>query len=90
MLSAELNRKILKLAPRHTVKDDALHLSLNAPFTLIGETLVGREQARLIGSDYFGLIMLSEVVGQVLYFIEHGDFPVDQVHFLVNYLKSKH
>jgi hypothetical protein len=131
MLSPELNHKILKLAPKHTVKDiapdsfeslkaastaglvvysggsentiygdprvnwafrawhDELHLKLNAPFTLEGETLVGLEQARLIGGDTLGLVMASEVVGQVEYFQKHGSFPVDQVAFLDNYLKGK-
>jgi hypothetical protein len=130
MLSSELNRKILKLAPRHTVSDiaphsfetlksaatsglvvysggsddtiygdprvnwafrawhDQLHLDLNAPFTLEGERLVGLEQARLIGGDRLGLIMVAEVVGQIEYLEANGGFPVNQAEFLRNYLKG--
>lgn len=131
MLSYELNSKILKLAPRHTVKDiapdsfaslkgastsglvvysggsdntiygdprvnwafrawhDKLHLDLNALFTLQDETLVGLEQARLIGGDSLGLIMVSKVVAQVEYFETNGIFPVDQKEFINNYLKAR-
>lgn len=67
---------------------DSLHLKLNAPFTLAGETLVALEQARLIGSDTYGKIILGEVVGQAEYHTKHGKFPVDQMEFMINYLKG--
>jgi hypothetical protein len=67
---------------------DSLHLKLNAPFTLEGETLVGLEQARLIGSETFGKIIMTEVVGQVEYNIKTGLFPINQEQFIINYLKG--
>jgi len=131
MLSYELNHKILKLAPRFMVSDnapnsfetlksgstsglvvwagasdntiygdasvnhafrawhDGLHLKLNAPFTFDGEKTVGLEQARLIGGDTMGLIIMAEVIGQVEYLNKYGMFPVDQNRFLASYLKGK-
>lgn len=131
MLCAELNRKILGLAPKHLAKDlapntykdlvanqvsglvvwsgasektiygdpsvnwamrawhDSIHLKLNAGFDVLGEKRVALEQARLIGSDQMGLVLMAEVQGQVEYFEKHGSFPVDQVLFVRNYLKGK-
>ena len=131
MLDAELNRKIIRLAPTHVARDtapgtfqelagqrvagrlvvwsgasdltiygdarvnhafrawhDALHLSLNAPFTLEGETRVAIEQARLIGSDAWAHVVLAEVVGQAEYLAKHGSFPADQTAFILSYLKT--
>lgn len=67
---------------------DSLHLKLNAPFTVEGETLVALEQARLIGSDAWAQVMLAEVIGQVGYARSNGAFPVDQVEFIKQYLKG--
>lgn len=67
---------------------DKLHLELNAPFTLEGEKLVAMEQARLIRSDAMGKILIGEIVGQAEYFAKHGEFPTDQVKFMLNYLKG--
>lgn len=66
---------------------DSLHISLNAPFTLDGETVVAMEQARLLGGMY-GDILIAEVIGQAEYFQTHGTFPVNQTEFVVNYLKG--
>lgn len=68
---------------------DALHLKLNASFTLEGEILVAKEQSRLIGSDLLGDILIAEVKGQAEYFNKHGQFPVNQVEFITNYLKGQ-
>ena len=131
MLCAELNRKILKLAPKHLARDiapntfkelasntvsglvvwsgasdktvygdpmvnwamrawhDSIHLKINAEFNSEGEKRVGLEQARLIGSDRLGLILVAEVIGQVEYFDKYGSFPIDQVQFVSNYMKGK-
>lgn len=130
MLCAELNTRILKLAPKHTASDtapqcfsdlvahsfkrlvvwsgasdktiygdprinhamrawhDSIHIKLGADFSIVGETRVAIEQARLIGSDTMGKIILAEVVGQTKYFNRYGIFPLDQVKFVSNYLKG--
>jgi hypothetical protein len=129
ILDAELNRRILRIAPSHTAQDyapatfealkgqsvgslvvwagasdktiygdptvnhafrawhDSLHLALNAPFTLQGERIVALEQARLIGGETFGHIIMAEVVGQAEYFALTGQFPVDQKAFDLKYLQ---
>lgn len=131
MLCAELNHRILKLAPKHTAKDiapnnykdlagntasglvvwsgasdqtiygdpmvnwamrawhDSIHLKLNAGFDSLGEKRVGLEQARLIGGDRLGIVLVAEVIGQVEYLDRFGSFPIDQVQFVRNYLKGK-
>jgi hypothetical protein len=68
---------------------DSLHLKLNAPFTLEGERLVAIEQARLVGSDTMGNILIGEIVGQAEYFAKHGEFPANQVEFMLNWLKGR-
>lgn len=129
MINAELNSRILRLAPKFEAQDnapysfetlkansgrlvvwsgasdqtiygdakvnhafrawhDSLHLKLDADFSFEGERRVAAEQARLIGSDSMGLIIMAEVVGQVEYLNKYGHFPVDQVQFLRNYLKG--
>ena len=128
MIDAELNNRILKLAPIYAVSNnapnsfetlaaspslvvwsgasdrtiygapnvnwafrawhDSLHLKLNAPFSLEGETRVALEQCRLIGSDTWAKIVMGEVVGQTEYFNKYGTFPADQVAFMINYLKG--
>jgi len=130
MLSAELNRLILKLAPKHTALDvapdtfeklmssktqglvvwsgasdatiygdasvnhafrawhDSIHIAKSLPFTLEGETLVALEQARIIGGRYSDIIM-AEIYGQAEYFQTHGEFPTNQVEFMIEYLKQK-
>lgn len=127
-LCADLNSKILRLAPKHHVSDnapdsfaklagssasglvvwagasdgtiygdrrvnwafrawhDSLHLQLGAPFTLEGEKLVAREQARQIGGDFHARVILAEIVGQAEHFAKHGEFPADQLRFMLNYL----
>ena len=67
---------------------DSLHLKLNAEFTPAGERLVALEQARIIGSEKHGLIMLAEIVGQAEYLAKHGSFPTDQNQFILNYMKG--
>lgn len=67
---------------------DSLHLKLNAPFTFEGEKRIALEQARLIGSDTLGLIIIGEVVGQTEYLNKYGHFPIDQLAFMRNYLKG--
>lgn len=68
---------------------DELHLKLNAPFTLEGETRVALEQARLLGSDNLAAIILAEVVGQAEHFAKYGEFPVNQIDFILKYLAGK-
>ncbi len=67
---------------------DSLHLSLNADFTLQGELRVALEQARLVKNDALAEIIIAEVYGQALFFDKHGEFPVNQVEFIINYLKG--
>ncbi len=66
---------------------DALHIKLNVGFDLQGETRVALEQARILGGPWAEIIM-AEVVGQAEYFAKHGEFPKNQVEFIVNYLKG--
>lgn len=131
-LDAELNNKILKLAPKFDAMEyapdtyerlashvstgsrlvvwhgasestiygdarvnhafrawhDALHLKLGAAFDYDGEKRVALEQARLIDSDAMARIILAEVVGQVDYVSKFGQFPIDQVEFVLQYLKG--
>lgn len=68
---------------------DSLHLKLNAPFTLEGETIVALEQARVLDSGYHGEIMLAEVIGQARYLAKYGHFPIDQTKFILEYLRGK-
>lgn len=130
ILSVDLNRAILKLAPKFEAKDvapdslellirnststlavwsgasdstiygyasvnhamrawhDSLHIKLNAPFTLQGETLVALEQASLLQSDNLGDIIMAEVVGQAEHFAKYGEFPINQTDFIKSYLKG--
>ena len=67
---------------------DSLHLKLGADFSLAGETIVGLEQARILGGG-LGDIVMAEVVGQVEYLLKYGTFPVDQKQFVISYLKLK-
>ena len=67
---------------------DSLHIKLNADFSLQGEIIVAREQARLIDSDAMAKIIMAEVQGQAEYFNKHGSFPIDQVAFIQDYLKA--
>lgn len=67
---------------------DRLHLRLQTPFTLEGETLVARYQANRLGG-VLGDIIMAEVVGQAEYFKTHGSFPVDQSEFMRRYLVAK-
>lgn len=67
---------------------DSLHRSLNAPFSMEGETRVAMEQARVIGGTH-GTIIIAEVTEQAKYFEQHGHFPVDQVAFMKQVLKGK-
>lgn len=68
---------------------DSLHIKLNAPFTLQGEIYVATEQARQVGSDILAEIILAEVKGQAEYFDKHGEFPVNQISFIKQYLNIK-
>lgn len=67
---------------------DSLHLALNADFTLTGELLVAKEQARILGGQ-LGEIILAEVEGQAGYYAANGYFPEDQVTFMRDYLAGK-
>lgn len=129
-LSYDLNRMILKLAPKHSVSDhapstfaelsasatsglvvwaggsdktiygdastnhafrawhDSLHLKLNAPFTLAGETRVALHQASLVGGDLMGNLIMAEVVGQAEHMAKTGHFPADQVKFIMEYMRG--
>jgi hypothetical protein len=66
---------------------DSLHLKLGADFTLIGELRVGLEQARILGGSY-GDIVMAEVKGQIDYYNLHGCFPLNQLEFVLSYLKG--
>lgn len=68
---------------------DSLHIHMQAPFNLQGETLVAKEQARILSTygDTYGDIIMIEVVGQAQYLQETGGFPVDQEAFTRKQLK---
>lgn len=68
---------------------DALHVELDADFTLDGERRVALRQAELIGCSKLAPIILAEVLGQVEYFQTHGQFPKDQLAFVKAYLNNK-
>lgn len=67
---------------------DALHLQLQAGFDLSGETRVAMEQARQCSSDIAAAIMLTEVIGQAEYFKKYGEFPENQIDFVLNHYKE--
>lgn len=67
---------------------DQLHLKLNAPFTLEGETIVATEQCRLISSTQMAQLIMAEVIGQVEHVLKTGEFPVNQIDFIRNYIKG--
>jgi hypothetical protein len=66
---------------------DSLHLKLNAPFNMHGERIVALEQARLIGSDTYGHLIIAEVIGQAEHYALTGQFPTDQKAFVIEYLR---
>lgn len=65
---------------------DYTHLKLNSPFTLDGELTVAKHQASLVG-DTLGAVIMAEVYGQALLAIKTGQFPANQIEFILNYLK---
>jgi hypothetical protein len=68
---------------------DSLHLKLQAPFTLQGETVVALEQARILGlhSRTWASLVMAEVLGQASYLAETGMFPKDQVRFTLDAMR---
>jgi hypothetical protein len=67
---------------------DSLHIKLNAPFTLDGELMVAKAQCLELGSTELSKFIMAEVMGQAEYFAKHGEFPIDQVTFIKQYLKG--
>jgi hypothetical protein len=65
---------------------DREHISLQADFSLDGEKQVAYEQAKQFG-DALAPIILAEVVGQAAEFFRSGQFPSDQVQFIMERLK---
>jgi hypothetical protein len=68
---------------------DALHLSLGAGFDLEGERRVAEEQARVLGCDGMGAIVLAEVLDQAEHFARTGAFPTDQAAFMAMALRRR-
>jgi hypothetical protein len=66
---------------------DSLHLKLNADFTLKGEYRVACKQASQLGDGYARIIM-AEIEGQARYFEKYGQFPTDQLAFILQYIKT--
>jgi hypothetical protein len=67
---------------------DALHLITNAPFTVQGETFMGKLQASKLGT-LGSEIVIAEVIGQAEEFNKTGQFINNQVAFINNALKVK-
>lgn len=65
---------------------DYTHLLLDAPFTLEGELTVALHQAKMVPK--FAEVIMAEVYGQALHAIKTGEFPKDQVKFVLNYIKN--
>jgi hypothetical protein len=66
---------------------DREHIRLQADFSLDGEKRVAYEQARQFG-DALAPIILAEVVEQAAEFFRSGQFPSDQVQFIMERLKA--
>lgn len=66
---------------------DSLHRKLSADFSLAGETRVALEHCRLIESDGLARIIWAEVVGQAEFFERFGQFPENQVEFILGEIK---
>lgn len=72
---------------------DACHILANAGFDDAGERAVCALQQSQLATVYgdassllFRRIIEAEVVGQIEYKAQHGDFPVDQRGFVLDYL----
>lgn len=67
---------------------DYVHIVNDLPFTVEGESLVAFLQAAELPKDWYleRQLILSEVVGQVLYnHFHNGEFPSDQRAFTVHF-----
>lgn len=62
---------------------DSLHVLLDAPFDLPGETLVGMREAQLPDNGGDAAILRAEGVGQAIFNSVHGCFPRRQRAFVV-------
>lgn len=70
---------------------DAIHYKLQAPFTFGGEAAVVYEQIRQLVDCYgdddiviqWCAYMLTEVLGQALFNVQYGEFPIDQREFVI-------
>jgi hypothetical protein len=70
---------------------DSVHLERRLPFTLDGDRLVAiyqcsqaRAMMEVLGYDEPDIqavqtLLMAEIVGQLDYVVEHGDFPADQM-----------
>lgn len=67
---------------------DSMHLRFNLPFTFEGEKELGRITASLF-DGLIADIVYADIVGQVEYFRDHLDFPVNQEQFIRQYLLDK-
>lgn len=65
---------------------DRLHVSLGAGFDLAGEKLIASVQAKQF--DNLGDIVMAEVAGQAEHYYATGEFPIDQIEFINQYLKK--
>jgi hypothetical protein len=65
---------------------DLIHVKHGLDFTLSGELTVARIQAELFQSDQLGRLVIAEVQGQAEHYFETGEFPVNQIEFIKQYL----
>jgi hypothetical protein len=70
---------------------DSIHLALREDFDAVSEYRVAMEQCRRVESRFgslIGDILWADLQGQTEHMQKYGRFPVDQVNFVVDYLRK--
>jgi hypothetical protein len=66
---------------------DLAHIQCMADFTLSGETRVALHQMSQVGTELAKIIRI-EVISQIEFLNQYGNFPENQVNFTINQLKK--
>lgn len=69
---------------------DYIHIKYDKGYDFIGETMVAQIQKSQLPYDWLieRELIECEIVGQALYFMEHGDFLQDQRAYTINFLNN--